>query len=415
MLTDLSQSKDVMGIVCSFLFPSRTRCNSLILSSDEACRIASTCRPLWKCLGELAKDELLKLQQEADTGFQDRISTILLAAETNDVVTDRMQVVAAYRTHMHALGPARPQSRVQCFAVHPDGTMLLIGCAGGRRRDTLSLWDIPSGRHIQSFGADKGVDHCSFTADGKRIVSCSNWDQNFNWGQSIRIWDLDGTCAHSISMGKHTIGLITEDCVYSAPWPSQPMSMVDLNSGHVTTADFLLPPQCKSVRLFQLGKDRLLAALVGYQHSQLCVYDAISLEPVSHLLGTDVIHYRFVDANDQGNVVAWGSWSQEGCLRVDVFGLQGDNLAFSHSFDITAPAGRKLGPLWKLCGSHLFVSFASMYEPFGSIHVYNIDSGCLVRQLMYPSPAKPIDVVVTNRLALVGFSCGPYPVKAYAI
>ena len=99
---------------------------------------------------------------------------------------------------------------VNSLALHPDGNTLLSGGKGEEGDPTiLSLWDLTSKTRDQSFiGHETGVYDCFVVAGQVVSYALKGANEGANVPANLRIWDVDGSCVHSLDVegrkaGKH--------------------------------------------------------------------------------------------------------------------------------------------------------------------------------------------------------------------
>ena len=83
---------------------------------------------------------------------------------------------------------------VECFAITPDGNMLLTASLGG----TLVVWDVPTGRKLRTIDS-KGerIEEVDLTVDGERAISTAD-------GGALRLWDI--TTGHQVHQLEESTG-----------------------------------------------------------------------------------------------------------------------------------------------------------------------------------------------------------------
>ncbi|EER11495.1 receptor for activated protein kinase C, putative, partial [Perkinsus marinus ATCC 50983] len=87
-------------------------------------------------------------------------------------------------------------------------------CLSGSWDKTLRLWDVSSGKTVQTFvGHTSDVFSVAFSPDNRQIVSAGR-------DKSIKIWNAMGECRHTIVDDQHTDWV---SCVRFSPSAKQPL------------------------------------------------------------------------------------------------------------------------------------------------------------------------------------------------
>lgn len=326
-------------------------------------------------------------------------------------ISRRRMLRNACQTHLYSL---LANSEVFSFALHPDGTKLLIG-GRGRELNILSLWDLTTKQKIQSFigGHVRFVSNCFF-ADNK-IVSQSCHTN----GEYACVWNMDGTRQLSISddVVKGIFGsiVINQEMFISC---RDSLEVIDVNAGETTryVEQFPCRPKLKTLK-----GDLFLAFAPFYDvddhrhtpehhpdNGDVRVMDSKTLEETSRIKGRQ---HLAVVSNSNGEVVA-----ATGSGRFDLFHLVGNHLVYRNCFigSLLDSPHRTPRPCHKrILLFHKSQLYVANGEPededsSGCIKAYNVVTGKLEHELSYPyedsgKKHRPCRMIATEKELLVGF------------
>src|SRR5262245_51199747 len=125
-----------------------------------------------------------ELETKGGEGLRLGVGKVTL--KRDDRVIAKIERKPPIETEVAKVGEVR---RFQCgsavlvFAVSPDGSLVLAGEYGPE----LVLWDLAKGKEVHRLkGHRSRILTASFSPDGKKIVSCSQWPPE----DSIHIWDV---------------------------------------------------------------------------------------------------------------------------------------------------------------------------------------------------------------------------------
>ncbi|KAF4667001.1 Guanine nucleotide-binding protein subunit beta-2-like 1 [Perkinsus olseni] len=232
-------------------------------------------------------------------------------------------------------------------------------CLSGSWDKTLRLWDVSSGKTVQTFvGHTSDVFSVAFSPDNRQIVSAGR-------DKSIKIWNAMGECRHTIVDDQHTDWV---SCVRFSPSAKQPLIV-----------------SCgwdKLVKVWSLDNGKLRINLAGHTG----VLNNVTISPDGSLCasgGKDGVamlwdvnegkHLYSLDANSSINALCFSPKNYWLCAATDagvkVWDLETKNVLE----EITPPAEYK-SPLpwvvsiaWSADGNTLFAGSTD-----GNIYVYEI-------------------------------------------
>ena len=104
---------------------------------------------------------------------------------------DGKYVVSASSDQTLTLWDVESGKHIRTFSGHKDRVLNCALSADGKRLvsasydQTLTLWEVESGKHIRTFSGHKGyVYSCALSAEGKRLVSAS-------YDQTLKLWEVE--------------------------------------------------------------------------------------------------------------------------------------------------------------------------------------------------------------------------------